>query len=307
MNEAFGSPQEKQLPFDLRHLRHPITYNCSDDADEETRKKTLESLSRTLETAIKAILDSQQYKSSLIIAEPPRFAELEPQQGHGRFAAASDPIGVSEGFFDRAGREVNLVDGPVLWLRVMPTNAPPRLFTVKNLREAHNHGELLLLPMSPGWQNFDHVRRVNGFGTFPIILSHPDTTYEVAMAFVSGEVWSVDAYTLDALKRHGSDAISLPEAHIEAALAKYCKYLGRLGLAPPYKWIAGIEGIRGKGIFLPEIPGRSYLIRGPRGSCMTDIVECGGIYDGKSDPRECLMPFFNEVFQCCGVEHPGVA
>jgi len=304
MNEAFGSPQEKQLPFDLRHLRHPITYNCSDDADDDARKKTLESLSRTLESAIKAILDSPEYKSSLIIEEAPRFVELEPQQGRGRFVAASEPIGVSEGFLDRAGREVKLFDRPLIWLRVIPTTPSAITFTLKNLREAHNRGELLLVPISPGWQNFDHVRRVNGFGTFPIILSHPETTYAVTMAFVSGEVWSIDAYTLDALKRNGHDGISLQESHLEAALRKYCNYLARLGLTPPYKWIAGIEGVRGKGIFLPERPGRSYLIQGPRGSCMTNIVECSGIYDGKSDPRECLTPFFNQVFQSCGVEHP---
>ena len=39
MNVAHGRPTDSNMPFNLRHLRHPIQYDCPDDADEDTRKK----------------------------------------------------------------------------------------------------------------------------------------------------------------------------------------------------------------------------------------------------------------------------
>ena len=38
MNTAYGKPTADTLPFDLGYLRHPIQYNCPEDADDETRQ-----------------------------------------------------------------------------------------------------------------------------------------------------------------------------------------------------------------------------------------------------------------------------
>lgn len=39
MNTAYGDPSTDQLPFDMRHLRHPIQYHCPEDATEDDRKQ----------------------------------------------------------------------------------------------------------------------------------------------------------------------------------------------------------------------------------------------------------------------------
>jgi hypothetical protein len=49
MNVAFGTPNAESMPFDMRHLRNPITYDCPEDADEETRKRVREALANDLE------------------------------------------------------------------------------------------------------------------------------------------------------------------------------------------------------------------------------------------------------------------
>ena len=52
MNSAFGEPSWETLPFDMRHLRHPITYHVNDDTPNEERSKIKSELSDKLSTAI---------------------------------------------------------------------------------------------------------------------------------------------------------------------------------------------------------------------------------------------------------------
>lgn len=49
MNTAFGTPTAETMPFDMIHLRHPILFNCSADATEESRRQEREVLARKLE------------------------------------------------------------------------------------------------------------------------------------------------------------------------------------------------------------------------------------------------------------------
>jgi hypothetical protein len=39
MNTAYGEPTGDAMPFDMRHLRNPITYKCEKDASPEERKQ----------------------------------------------------------------------------------------------------------------------------------------------------------------------------------------------------------------------------------------------------------------------------
>lgn len=53
MNTAFGNPKDEEMPFDLRHLRHPIQYHCPSDSDEQSRQKARDLLAKRLERAIR--------------------------------------------------------------------------------------------------------------------------------------------------------------------------------------------------------------------------------------------------------------
>jgi hypothetical protein len=64
MNTAFGIPNAESLPFNLRHLRHPITYDCPADADEQKRKHVREQLAKDLERAVRDVLNSEEFRSS---------------------------------------------------------------------------------------------------------------------------------------------------------------------------------------------------------------------------------------------------
>ena len=56
MNIAHGKPSSETLPFDMQHLRHPIQYDCPDNADDATRSAAQATLVKTLAGAIRDIL-----------------------------------------------------------------------------------------------------------------------------------------------------------------------------------------------------------------------------------------------------------
>jgi hypothetical protein len=56
MNMAYGAPEETNLPFNLRHLKHPILYSLSEDANREERDRVAKELVGTLERAIGVIM-----------------------------------------------------------------------------------------------------------------------------------------------------------------------------------------------------------------------------------------------------------
>jgi hypothetical protein len=51
MNTAFGKPTAESMPFDMRHLRHPIPYHCPDNLNEAERRHVREQLAKKLEGA----------------------------------------------------------------------------------------------------------------------------------------------------------------------------------------------------------------------------------------------------------------
>jgi hypothetical protein len=53
MNTAYGEPTGDAMPFDMRHLRNPITYCCPADLAEADLKKVRDQLAKDLEKAIR--------------------------------------------------------------------------------------------------------------------------------------------------------------------------------------------------------------------------------------------------------------
>jgi hypothetical protein len=51
MNTTFGSPE--QLPFDMRHLRHPIQYSIAGAASDSERRNVRNGLSRKIENRLR--------------------------------------------------------------------------------------------------------------------------------------------------------------------------------------------------------------------------------------------------------------
>ena len=88
----------------------------------------------------------------------------------------------------------------------------------------------------------------------------------------------------------------LDEDAFVQSLVKCCDFLKKEGVPPPYRWIAGMEGFKGKYL----IRENSYLKKGP---CMQQVIEVEGAIREGDDPAQCLRPFVERVFDSVGIVH----
>ncbi len=71
MNTACGEPTQENMPFNLGHRRFPIQFTLKGDEAEDVRRIVRASLSKELESAIRLVFDSEDFKS----ASEPKSAE----------------------------------------------------------------------------------------------------------------------------------------------------------------------------------------------------------------------------------------
>ena len=120
------------------------------------------------------------------------------------------------------------------------------------------------------------------------------------LAFETGEVWSIDTSLLAA------DTVRLFTGEIERLFASrleaYARFLAGLGLMPPYRWIAGLAGVKGRRLQIPQPQGQMQIALGPE--CLSETVVEQGLYDGKQTPSSALLPFFKAIFDKCGIPRP---
>jgi hypothetical protein len=127
----------------------------------------------------------------------------------------------------------------------------------------------------------------------------------VLYGFTTGEIWTIDTYRIDALR--GDDkhpGISLEEEDFTQALKDYSECLSALGIQPPYRWIAGMSGIKGVGLWVPVRPGYSRWKPGPIGCCMVEEVIAEGLHSPDEPAGKSLLPFFRAVYESCGLDRP---
>lgn len=82
MNTEFGMPED--LPFDLKHHRHPLQYKLAEGADKATRDKVQKELAGKLKGALSLIL------KAMIDTEAEKKAKLEQSERQSRQAQADE-------------------------------------------------------------------------------------------------------------------------------------------------------------------------------------------------------------------------
>jgi hypothetical protein len=283
----------------MKHLRWPITYHLPDGADESAKQAARKKLATALQAALKAIIESEEFKAALPRPpEVPKFVEIEPVDGPARFRKRSDPIGVVEGPMGIGGaHEVTLADGPAMWLRVMPENLQGREWPISELRANVNTGGSLLLPLG-NFSSWSYVRAPDGFGYLPTMPRDSDPVPAVIVAFKSGEVWTVYSGPLSSIH---NDVPHLEPIFVDCFRRCVVFLQKGLKIAPPYRWIAGVENLRGKRLWRVAPPGRSYIdpMTGP---CLTDTVTERGLLGGTDKVQLGLRPFFRKLYDACGAE-----
>jgi hypothetical protein len=292
MNEAHGRPTPESMPFDLAYHRFPITYNVPDGCPESTLREEREKLAKALQSALKAVFENAEFKASLPPKpEPTPFKAKDPMFGNARFRARKEALGVgtdpeAEILGLPATKPVFLSEGAAMWLRLMPA-IPGRTWLVQELREPAML--LATLPLIPSGGEIGFVRSGDGGGYYRKTGS--ETTPAVSFVFTTGEVWIINAW----LAQTGPN-FELNENGFIQTIERCAAFLGDLGVPEPYRWVVGIEGIKDRQL---RIPNRRDRVWGP---CMTDMMKLEGTYRKGDNTAELLRPFFDNVFDQCGVQ-----
>ena len=296
MNTAYGDPKEEDLPFDMAHLRNPITYNLSESASNDDLRAVRASLAKVLENALKTVFESEEFKSSLPKPPaPPVFPRQDAQDGRARFMAKGKSLGVPRSrLMQLTGQpessQLHLAEGAACWFRIMPAIDTGRRWLVQDLQEMTL--ELSIAPILNMSQSVGFVRGADGGGHYAV--EGGDTTHSVAYVFKTGEIWIIDSW-LAQIPQY----VELNELAFTQTLEKCISFLSsRLQVPGPYFWEAGFEGIAGRMLVLREGNHR------PWGTAVEDYVFDSGDFKLGDDAAESLRPFFEKVFDCFGARRP---
>jgi hypothetical protein len=298
INTAFGKPTAESMPFDMRHLLYPTVYSGPDRLGRD-REHVIEQLALELEQKIRGVLESGEFKSTL--PKSSEFRPREPADGCGRFKPVGESVGIASGGGLRGSlKELILSPEPVAWFRLMPFFDPGRTWSVDELERAMKTP--FLSPLSRDWGGYSFIRTHEGHGVYSALPEQPATIRAIVFAFKTGEVWSVDTYWLGAYSDDRSRfTVPSEELSFRKALVEYGQFLQRLDITPPFRWIAGMENLKGRVLYLPTRPGYYRAMPGPDGKCIEDIISESGTYSPGDSPGKTLRPFFQKLYDSCGV------
>ncbi len=295
MNTYYGEPTSEDLPFDLAHLRWPMQYHLSPDTESAGKGDEKRRFGEDLERAIRACLGAI---PAVEVPAPAQFVEVAPKDGLARFRAPGQALG----FNDHIGvinAEVFLASGPAMWLRLIPIVGPQKQLSAKELRRLGD----LLMPLWDEPGSFSYVRASDGVGMYraaPTVDQRTETD-SVTFAFRTGEIWSIDLAPLlaDDSRLYYSDI----EKTLVKAIGRFRAFLMNLGIEEPYRWKAGLSGVKGRRLGYALPPGQTWLgYAGP--ICVADQVEETGTISADQTALEALLPFFERIFQECGIDRP---
>ncbi len=300
MNIAYGKPTRETLPFDLSHLRWPIQYDLPENATAEVKAKEKKKLITVFNEAIRLSLAT--ISSEPVVAQP-EFSAAEAKDGNARFRSKGEALGFYDGFQDDANKEIFLSDGSTMWLRIMPLVPLEKPLIVHELKEYVIKNLSNLMPIINGAGGYSWLRAEDGIGVYRGGGSenkeqksiHVDS---IAFAFETGEIWSIDTAYLTYMK----DSIPFLEGYFVESFKKYKLFLQGLGINAPYKWIAGVTGVKGRHLQYPIQSGYGRVGDGP--ICATDTIQVEGKFEDKQSVEESLLPFFKKIFEKCGLARP---
>ncbi|HEY0438158.1 MAG TPA: hypothetical protein VGC92_16070 [Phenylobacterium sp.] len=263
---------------------------------EAERAAAKAALAAALTAEIRDVLGARPLRRGKAIAPlanpPPArpFALQAEADKPGYFRAPSAVVGVCEA----TGADVRLTGGTATWLRVAPVWDPGRSWSFEEVEAALGGA---VLPIFADAGRVGRFAAAEGVGTFAISPSETESS-GVVFCFRSGEVWAVDSYVQDALaEQRPHRAIHTFEPQLTAAFETYVGLLQRLGVAGPYRWVVGMDGLAGRSMALPQEGEAGDMAL--RGDCLLNTVQVAGEYEAGAPFETALAPFFDELRKAC--------
>jgi hypothetical protein len=296
MNTAFGEANADTLPFDLRHLRWPVTYHLSDSSAID-KTVQVERLTTTLVEALRLILA----RRSTTEASTASFAPQKPTKSAALFHEDVNDL-IPEARWGQKRNSYSVPEGGKAYLRLYPTESVPPMETELEAEDAARQGGLRPFGRVSGWSAIRNV-----FGAIAYEAPHDGKLYHFTQLFLSREIWSVDARILNAdyhrerQKEWGGTgsveyiASGYIEEHFVEALENFLSVAkSHLKLQLPLRVEAGLVGIKGYSISVNS----NDLV----GNALRDVVHWTGEIATEKPAWDILEPFFDRIWAACGIK-----
>lgn len=186
MNTAYGAVDDTSLPFDMRHLRRPITFHLEEDATSEDRAAVRTQLIQALSAAIRLIVDNEGFEVNPV----QQFESPWPLEQKEFLDDERTLVPRNESMF-RAHKEMYLPEVSCVVLRIIPGEFvepfryPPEV--EKALSEQH------VPPFGGGSHNVEK----NKYGAVSYSFSDEGQVIGFSQVHLNKEIWSADYHYLD--------------------------------------------------------------------------------------------------------------
>ncbi|MFC2058692.1 hypothetical protein ACFLTS_03495 [Chloroflexota bacterium] len=291
MNEAFGSPDKDELPFDLKHRRWPIRYNLPPNAVQEQKQEQKKNLTSQLERAITTIIES-----GVLIKSEPTKSEVQPKWKESSFLNDAEKIFTS--YIPKGNsyetKNTIWVNGAQAFLRFIPTIP----FAEKTPKQIKDLGNANLIPM--GYSIHAFSIEINHYGM--IVFEQKEgngarIALSITQVFRNGEIWGMNGDLLRGDKTLDGEQVRsyIPDGAVEQLFIQtfnsYVTYAKTcLKLIPPIKFIAGLSGIE------------DLALSNTGKLCIEDqVIDSGIIKDYDSATPQLLLPLMERIWESCGL------
>jgi len=316
MNTAYGGSLETDLPFDLRHHRHPIKYHCPEDADEATRKLVRNQLAKDLSTAI-ALIVSSHAKNKPVADTPAVWASDRQRTASATRLIRLDGIANEEEVCPRLpGPKVEFCIRPRRRTSMKVSQLVDRLDQLKlhlplfgrhtSSRLARNEYGVCRyvvntpVPTKPGLARQIADRVLPGRW-----IAEPEPTYDAfTQLYPDGELWMVDCAALrwpidDEFRPISPDI----EQRFVSTLDRARAALRLYGSAEPYEAVATILGIGRRVLPLMDERGGLTGTHTPQ-TDEIEIIKEFSIEKESDASLACLMPLFEGLWESLHTKRP---
>jgi hypothetical protein len=290
MNTAYGKPDAESLPFDLRHLRWPISYHFTDSSAPD-RNEQFEKLVETLVKAIGLILSQHSLQPIAVEKFIPRKATTDAAN----FFEKVEDLIVEAPFGGEV--QLNIPTGSKAYLRLYPTIAVPQIDSELEAKQLAASGNLTPLGHISG-----RSTGRNSFGGIAYEARNDGNVYRFTQLFLNRELWGVEAGVLNAdfmRKRYGNDSeLFINIGYIEDCFAETLQnYLlfskDFLKLPIPLQVEAGLIGVKGYSMAASR--------GGTIGKSLRDVIQWNGEATYERPAWEIIEPFFDKIWKACGI------